>query len=80
MHNNHNFFQQLKTIVLIFLTVFLLLYFIFNGASFWALLKYKTHQLINAFQNELTRPLNFDFLHLSVNKNQSEISVSPSPV
>ncbi len=50
------------TLVWIFIGVFILIYAIFNGDAFIAWAKYKYHQLVISFTNEMHRPINWNFL------------------
>jgi len=74
-----------KTLIWIFIGVFILIYAIFNGDAFLAWAKYKYHQFIITFTNEMHRPINWNSLSYnntgissSTNVNISQNTISNS--
>jgi len=51
-----------KILILIFISIFVITYAIFNGDAFIALARYKYSKLVDSFKNEMKRPLNLNFL------------------
>lgn len=54
-----NIFKDLKLFFQIFLTIFIVLFFIFNGAAFFALVNYKFNKLTEIVEKELIRSPSF---------------------
>lgn len=58
-----------KILILIFVSIFVLIYAIFNGDAFISLVRYKYSKLIDSFKNEMRRPLNLNFLTTNTTAN-----------
>lgn len=65
-----------KILILIFVSIFLLTYAIFNGDAFIALARYKYSKFIDSFKNEMRRPLNLNFLVTNTTTNITNITTS----
>jgi len=50
-----------KILIIIFISIFLITYAIFNGDAFLMLVNYKYHRFVTILNYEMNRPLNLDF-------------------
>lgn len=66
-------FKKLKLFFTIFIGIFLILFFIFNGLAFISLAQYKTKQFFSYLENEIKRPPSFLVLKTTTTLGQKSM-------
>ncbi len=66
-------FKKLKLFLTIFIGIFLILFFIFNGLAFISLAQYKTKQFFSYLENEIKRPPSFLVLKTTTTLGQKSM-------
>jgi len=66
-------FKKLKLFFTIFIGIFLILFFIFNGLAFISLSQYKTKQFFSYLENEIKRPPSFLVLKTTTTLGQKSM-------